>query len=96
MVSQNANGGGTRPGYNRRLGLRMRGPATRRLARVGAVTKRTVRLGVVVGGLACVSERSASPVMATHMEPLSPAPWRGFSVARLPGRNPFADTQLSG
>jgi hypothetical protein len=27
MVSQNADVGGTRPGYSRRLGLRMRGPA---------------------------------------------------------------------
>jgi len=51
MVSQNANGRGTRPGYSRRLGLQMRGPARRRLARVGAVTKPTVRLGVGVVGL---------------------------------------------
>ena len=53
MVSQNANGGRTRPGYSRRLGLQMRGPARWRLARVGAVTKPTVRLGVGVVGLLC-------------------------------------------
>jgi hypothetical protein len=58
MVSQNADVGGTRPGYSRRLGLRMRGPAGGgwRVARELTRAKKSAG-GIIVGWLAPVAQR---------------------------------------